>query len=196
MISEDSIKKHLDWALHQADPGDDLHHLFLFTAPPDALTAFGTVDEDKVKGMMFVIAAMTGSGETSMSPEQLIQATIKRLRDQFRKSSEQVIFAVLSQELWRLDRAGDDPLADELLAQGRLQEHPDVTEATMIYAVCRDGRRWRGQRFLTGPRAGEELIDPLIGRITRGESGPLAGERDLLALVGLTPAPTLRGRIF
>lgn len=72
------------------------------------------------------------------------------------------MFAALAFEMWMV--APMDELARRLHREHRMNEHPDVMELTGVYGACRDGRRWRGRHWLTGPKAGTtDHVDLLSG---------------------------------
>jgi hypothetical protein len=103
---------------------------------------------------------------------------------QHRERREVIMFAAINQEMWTVDVVDD--LAKQLVQEGRLSEHPDVVEMTMVYGACRDGRRWRGQRWLTGARAGQTAnVDLLVGRPDARESPGIRSAPLVRALVGL-----------
>ncbi len=60
-----------------------------------------------------------------------------------------------------------------------------MVEATILYGACRDGRRWKGVRFLTGPKAGTTKdVELLVGQPSPDEA---FGAANLLRkLVGMT----------
>lgn len=183
MISEDTIMKHLDFHLTQADPGDLLHHLTVLRAKNCEVGPFGGFDASKLHTMMYAIAPV---GDVA---EDLVLGTVVRALADARKEDTTIVFASLGMQMWGLLDGADKELADRLLSSGEpLGKHPDSMEYTVIYGVCADGRRWRGRRHVTGPRAGQtEDVEMLVGRPTPGESHGVLAERALLKLVGILP---------
>lgn len=170
---------HLNWHLTQSEPGSALHHMSVLRAPSSALSPFGLIDETKIKMEMWCIVP------DGPRPEELIagamaQATVKALRN-----GEPIVLAVFSQQMWGVEPPDD--LSRRLVAEGKpLAEHPRVMEVTVLYAAAVDGRRWRGRRYLTGPRAGEtQDATLLVGTPVRGESHGIAPERLMRAMVGM-----------
>lgn len=181
MIPEEMIKSHLDWLMTGSEPGAILHHLVTLTAPPGALSPLGLVDE---KQLHTDIAALAPT--EAVDVEQFIVTAIGNEKIRQHREGAQVVFAALGREDFT---APMDELGLQLRQQGRLQDHPEAAEVTRVYAVCRDGRRWRGQHWLTGPRAGGTLDEPvmLVGRFDRQEGPGPAVTRAMLRLVGLIP---------
>jgi hypothetical protein len=178
-ISEETIMKHLHWQLGQSDPGDTMHHLVVLQAPAGATGPLGTTDETQVEVFLYGILAVP---DEDITPEQLIAATIRNAGETARSAGTVVEFAALSQEAWTV-RA---PTAELRAWEGRLNEHPDMVEMTIVYGACRDGRRWRGRRHLTGPHAGvTEEAQLLIGPVHPGESHGVSAERLIRQLVGM-----------
>lgn len=174
--------KHLDFHLTQSDPGDTLHHLSLLRAPADAIGPLGTLDEDQLQTHIWAIDA---SGPNTSVDAMIAQSTLGALADATREG-DIVHFAVLSQETWVVKSIDLDQARQERAKYATLAEHPDSMEVTMIYAAARDGRRWRGRRYLTGPQAGQtENVDLLVGPPRRGESQGIAAEQFVRLMVGL-----------
>jgi hypothetical protein len=101
------------------------------------------------------------------------------------KRDNVIFFAGLSQEM--VGVAEPDDLVRDLRAQRRsLAEHPQAVEVTLMYAACRDGRRWQGRRYLTGERAGTtEQVDTLVGAPDRREGSSVRAAWALRRLVGI-----------
>lgn len=79
-----------------------------------------------------------------------------------------VVFAALSQEVWAVENLTEE--ARKAIAVGKLSEHPDAAEATVVYGAARDGRRWRNRRWVTGPKAGlSEDVDIITGPVVSHE---------------------------
>lgn len=170
--------KHLDFLLTSSEPGSDIHHLHVLAGP---LNAFGLPDTDKLEFSVYAIAP-TGS----VDPEQFLAQTLVAAGVNEVQKGRAIAFAGLSKEAWAVLHDGNDGLYDKLKAQGKLEEHPNACEITMLYAACRDGRRWRGRRWLTGPQAGKsEDVTVLVGEPTPGEDGGIRAGRLVRALVGI-----------
>lgn len=165
MIDEERIKSYLDNLLLTSDAGDSLHHLFVVTAPAER-GPLGLVDESKTALKIYGIAAQVDETERAAD---FVKEVVMAAAVEAHKEREAVVWAGLSQEVFMVDGAFNDD-ARRLHQEGRLNEHPDAAEATVVYAACADGRRWRGKRWLTGPKAGTtEDVDLLVGRPTKGE---------------------------
>jgi len=180
-IPEDLIMRHLNMLLSSSVPGSALHHLHIVSRVAGAVGPLGLSFEQQLETDISAIAPDSpASGER---PEEFIARSIRAAGARLVDQGREVLFAGLSEEGWFVERM--DALGRRLQREGRLAEHPDVVEATGVYAACRDGRRWRGRRWLTGPKAGQsDDLELLVGRPTRGE-GRLFAEPFLLALVGL-----------
>lgn len=176
------IMKHLDILLSSSDPGDVLHHLHVIAAPRDAVGPFGMPDETQLKSTVYAIAADIAVE----SVESFIAKVIMTAAIECTRKNAVPLFAALNQEVFALvGEASDDELARRLHKEGRLSDHPDAAEATLVYATCRDGRRWRGRRWLTGPKAGQtEDVELLVGRPDPREAKGLPAAL-MLKLVGL-----------
>lgn len=153
MIPEEKIAKYLDMLLTKSDPGDAVHTLLTVAAPKDTEGPFGFPDEEQQKVNIYAIVYV--EDETTDTPEQFIDRAILQAHAEHQGHDEVLLFMALSQEIFGVTT--NDDLAKQLHQEGRLHEHPDAHEATLVYAVCRDGRRWRGDRFLTGPKAGTTI---------------------------------------
>lgn len=166
-IPEEDIVGHLNWLLEQADPGDVMHHLVVVAA--GGLGPLGIPDAENLAASVHAIAPV-GKGDV----RQFIARTIVGVGVEYAAKGRPIMFAALSQEVLIVE--GMDAEADRLLAEGRLDEHPDVREVTLVYGACRDGRRWRSQRWLTGPKVGQtEDVELLVGRLDPQEVGGVAG---------------------
>lgn len=173
-IPEDMIMRHLDLLLTSSEPGATLHHLHVIAAPPGAIGPLGLPDEKQLDVTVYGIAP---TGDVDV-PHFIAQVIAGAAIEADRKGLA-VLFAALSQEVWSVDPPDD--LCRRLSREGRLPTHPRAAELTMVYGASRDGRRWRGRRWLTGERAGTtEDVDVLVGR-------PQVGEAP-----GMTAAPLLR----
>ena len=170
----------LNWLLTASEPGDALHHLHAVAAPEDGIGPLGVADENKLRPSVYVIAA-----DRDAEPvERFLRKTFIAAGIEHTRKGEVILFAALSQEGGVVDPV--DGLSRRLLTTGRLQEHPDVAEVTMVYAAARDGRRWRGRRWLTGPKAGvTEDVRLLVGRPVRFEGSGITGADLIRRLVGM-----------
>lgn len=101
----------------------------------------GTVDPDKVRSAGYMIAPV------DVAAEQYVADQLVRIRIETLGRRERVLFAAMSQETWELDPLDD--LGRRLLAKGRLFEHPDVVEVSLVYGVAADGRRL--YQYFCGP---------------------------------------------
>ena len=73
-------------------------------------------------------------------------------------------FAGLAMELNEVrsdGTAATENRARLLQSENRLSEHPESVEVTRLYAACSNRRRWVGEHYLTGPKAGV-VSGPLI----------------------------------
>lgn len=179
------ITNHLNVLMTGSAPGAMFHNLHVVAAPVDAVGPFGRPDEQALKGCVYAIDS-TGPGG-SAGVERRILDVIVAAGLEHTGRRESVLFAALAKEGWA---SPNDARARELRRAGRLAEHPEMYEVTWVYAVCRDGRRWRGRHYLTGPRAGE-LVGPdiLVGQPARDEAGPVgeSATAALLTITGLRP---------
>lgn len=183
MISEETITKHLDWLLGQSDPGDALHHLHVVTAPEKSTSPLGVVDDKDLAVAVYALAP-----DDSVNTEDFIAHALYKAAREAAKSDETIIFAGLSQEVWLVESESREAMEEvrRLSPLGKLHEHPDAVEVTVIYAACRDGRRWRGRRYLTGPKAGQNFsADVLVGPVQRRESQGISVGPLLCMMVGI-----------
>lgn len=181
-LPEGMIMDHLEWLLTSSQPGSMLHHLVVARVPAAGLPAgpLGLADGSRVATS---VTAVLPDGPVV---QELIASAVLSAGREARAAGERVEFAALSEEAWVL--ADDaDGAGRRLLEAGRpLGEHPRAEEVTVVYGACRDGRRWRGRRFVSGPRAGERHdVDLLVGRVRAGESRGVAAEALIRSLVGL-----------
>jgi hypothetical protein len=182
-IPDDKIEGYLKFLFDQVLPGQVLHHLLVATADPAGDGALGLPDPEAVTVSVY---AMVLDKEGTMTIDQLIERTIVRAGLDAQRAGRVVHFAGLATETHAVvtyDERSREAAA-RLLAGRRLQEHPDAVEAVWLYAACRDGRRWSGRRFVTGPRAGTVWgPDPQTGALADHERGSY--ERLIQAVVGL-----------
>lgn len=173
MIEEDRIMRELDFLLTKSEPGATISHLHILAA---SIGPLGLPDPTDLKGTYFAIVPDSPDME-GFTGNVIVAASLEAS-----KNHQAVLFAALSQEVWAV--AEMDALAYELRDQGKLETHPKAGEMTMVYAVCRDGRRWQARRWLTGPKAGQsEDVRLLVGKPPPNE-GFHCG-RMLRAMVGL-----------
>lgn len=178
MIPEEMITKYIN-SLLKSEPGDVLHHLHVVAAPVTAIGPFGLPDSEKLHVTVFAIAP----DDTVDAAEFTIKAIAAAHADNL-KEDRVAMFAAISQETWTA-RASDE-LARRLHREGRLSEHPDAVETTFVYAACRDGRRWRARRDLTGPNVEQSAdVKMLVGHPDRHEAFGAQWGRPLRMLVGL-----------
>lgn len=180
MIPEEMMTEHLTWLLESSEPGAALHHLHVLSAPAGPLG----IDYDKIKVLVAALAA-----DDSEPVQQFIARAIIKIGLDVAEADEKVIFAGISQETWMIEGRGVKSLmqARRLHAEGKsFGEHPDACEVTALYAASADGRRWRGQRWLTGPKAGtNENVTVLVGPARPAEEGPVHCASFIRAMVGL-----------
>lgn len=186
-IPEDMIMRHLNMLLDNSEPGATIHYLHIIAAPAGATGPLGTADPTKLEASIYAIAPDTPTPQEV--PHYIRRVTAAAAADQAAKGLT-IMFAAAGQEMWFA------PVGDEhgrrLQAEGRLGEHADAVEMTLVYAACRDGRRWRGGRYLTGPQAGEKIaIETLVGRVSSHETSGIAAARGILKMVGIDQ----RGRV-
>ena len=183
-IPEEMIMQHLDLLLTSSQPGDEHHHLHLVAAPADAVGPLGLVDESKLVVSVYVMVPPPDAGDA----QDFLYRAIKEAGRTQDVAGAEVLFAAMSQESWSVLSPTRDDLADQLIKEGRLSEHPDAAELTTVYAACRDGRRWRSARWLTGPRAGTGPPPQLLtGRASPHEARHVLGAHLVRELVGLVP---------
>lgn len=170
MIPEETIVDSLNWLLGQAKPGDALHHLLVVSAGgPGPL---GLPDPGKLETRGYSIAPVRAGGD------QYVAKVIASAGVEHAAARRTVLFAALSRETWWVQSKAEETREDlrRLAAAGKLAEHPGACEVTRIYGACRDGRRWRGRRILTGPRAGvTEDVTLLVGRFDPQETDVVGG---------------------
>jgi hypothetical protein len=177
LIPEEMITRHIN-SLLKSEPGDIMHHLHVVAAPASAIGPFGLPDPEKLHATVFAIAP-----DSSVDPVQFVVETIAAAHLDNIKEDRVAMFAAISQETWTA-RASDE-LARRLHHEGRLSEHPDAVETTFVYAACRDGRRWRARRDLTGPGAEQSAdVTMLVGHPDRHEAFGAPWGRPLRHLVG------------
>ncbi len=182
MLPEQLIDDHLRFLLDQSDPGDVISHLHVVSAPRGGLGPLGTVAETSLETAVYAIAP-----DGSVDAAEFTATTIVKAGADCLKQDRLVVFAAIAMECWKVELspgAEAEELAKLLTRERRLQEHPDAVEMTHVYGVCRDGRRWRAQRYLTGPKAGSVgELETLVGAVRPGEAmGPANLLRKLVGL--------------
>lgn len=162
-ISEEDITWHLNFLLEQADPGDSLHHLIVMA--DEAVGERGPLGlpAGPKLAVSFHAIAANNPNETL---ELFVAKVIATAAIDHATNNKKVLFAALSQEVWMVE--DPDEATRKLLDSGelRVSDHPDAQEATVVYGACRDGRRWRSRRWVTGPKAGQTGdVDILVGPV-------------------------------
>jgi hypothetical protein len=189
MIPEDMIGKCLGMLSDQSEPGRTAHSLLTVAAPTGAVNLFGQPDPAALAINWATILAVGTSGQDAQA-EDFIAKAIMAAGVQSLRDGTTIYFAGLVVEGWGIpDRPADEAAAKHaqaLLAELRLDEHPDAVETARLYAACRDGRRWTGERILTGPHAGRTTgPDIHVGRPGAAERGEHAALIRTLAGVGM-----------
>jgi hypothetical protein len=171
VISEDTIMGHLDMLLTGSEAGATLHHMHVIAAPRGQVGPFGVPDESQLHTTVYAIDVAAPDKDGKFNVEEFIAKVVMAAAVDANKAGRLVVFAALSQEVWIVERDHNDAHAQQLMQEGHLDEHPAAVEVTVVYGACRDGRRWRGQRWLTGPKAGStEHVDLLVGAPRPGEA--------------------------
>lgn len=167
-IPEDLIKSHLDSLLNSPSSPAAVHRLHVVRAPIGPL---GLPDESKCVG----ICAMIVPG-ASIDANQFVCTSVRAVEAECVKDGTMILFAGLAQQVWTIEPALRDRLADRLRREGKLREHPDTVEAVAVYAACRDGRRWGSVRYVTGESAAESVcLEPFVGKPDHVEGMDMAG---------------------
>lgn len=153
MISDDLIETYLNNLFGSSAPGDDIHSLVFSVADDFAgRTALGVIPSDKVEVRFHAIVPTV-----EVDGDHFIAQTITRAIAEAQADKKVVHFAGLAIEANAVVDDGSEVTenrARRLMADRKLQEHPAAIELTRLYAACRDGRRWTGEHYLTGPKAG------------------------------------------
>lgn len=177
-IPEDRITKHLDFLLTSSDADSVMHHMHVIHAPAGAVGPLGTVGDDALEAAVYAIAP-----DGTVDAEAFVVQTVQMAAVEHARKGHVVLFAGLSQQTWAVDPM--DALGHELLRKRRLFEHPRVADLTVVYAAARDGRRWRGKRWHSGPKAGQtDEIETLVGPPARAEGWGMRVAPFLRVLVG------------
>jgi hypothetical protein len=183
VIPDEVIERYLGTLFGNSEPGQTLHHLLFATADKADHTALGLPRADKLKVTMYAIAPTA-----DVDAAQFVAQTIRKAIADVRQSQTLPYFVGLGMETHAVVTDGNEVtenLARRLHADRQLQEHPAAVEVTLLYAACRDGRRWVGEHFLTGDEAGR-VVGPQLcaGAVGPQESG--IHKRLIRAAVGLT----------
>lgn len=171
MIPDATIEKYLGSLFGVSEPGQNFHHLLLARgAERGAIGALGLPDPDKLEVRWYAIAPTD-----EVDAELFVNQTIAVAAMEAQANEAVIYFAGLAMEVYAVDDDGTEVtenLARRLKNDRKLQEHPGAVEVTRLYAACRDGRRWTGEHYLTGPQAGA-ISGPTVrtGRLTAEESG-------------------------
>jgi len=136
------------------------------------------------------IYAILPSGANPREVEQFIAASILKAVNEPHSDPAPLLLAVFQMEIMHIHKAD---VADEvqenrarlLRAQGQLAQHEKAAEVTRLYAVADDGRRWTGQHWLTGPRAGEMDGPTRVGPLDRVQLDDWVFARLLRHVIGL-----------
>lgn len=162
-----------------SEPGQTIHHLLVAATEPGVdrpdVSVFGILPTEDV------------------NPEEFIAQTIAVAILEAMKAGRSIHFAGLAVEAHAVFYPDDgnevtENLARRLHADHKLQEHPEAVEVTRLYAAARDGRRWVGEHFLTGPYAGRVSGPTVVaGRFVEVERG--LHQRLVRAAVGIEPIP-------
>lgn len=169
-LPDDLVTRYLGQLFGHSTPGDGLHHLLTAMADPTEANAFGLPDPDKLAVFIYAIAPDGSAAEV----ESLIAKTVAMSVIEADQQGKVIHFAGLAVECHQVPAGvARKDVARRLQDDGKLQEHPDAFEVTRLYAACRDGRRWTGQHFLTGPKA-DTIVGPTlrVGGLADDERGP------------------------
>jgi len=166
VISEDALTGYINTLFGHSEPGATLHHLLVAAAKPGDVDAFGVAN---CEVSMYAIAP-----DDTVDTDQFVAKVIIAAGVDAYKAGCEIHFAGLAMELQKVDTSILDEVeanrARRMQADGKLPEHPAAIEITRLYAVCRDGRRWVGDHYLTGPMAGTVLgPDIRIGGLAADE---------------------------
>lgn len=185
-IPEEMIMSTLDLLLTGSEPGQEIQHLHTIAAPSGAVGPLGLADEGKLKVCVYAIVP----DDTPAKTMAFIRQSIVAAAIQHREKNQDVLFAGLSHEFFcvegGLGEVGRRAEVERLQRAGELHTHPDAVEMTSVYAACKDGRRWQGVRYLTGPKAGQTAgVDMFVGRVCAGEGFNLSTSPLVRRLAGL-----------
>lgn len=166
VIPEDTVMQHLNALLTDSKPGDTLHHLHVVST--SAVGPLGLPDPDKLQTAICIIDYTLNEAEPV---ERFVARAIASVGIDHARRGRTIVFAAFSNAAWAVENI-DPKLGAQLEAERKIHEHPDMVEVTGVYAACRDGRRWRSRRWLTGPKADQiEDATLLVGRVDPEECG-------------------------
>lgn len=182
MITDEVIDGYLAIVFGHSEPGQTLHNMIFASSPAAENTALGLPGTGQLAVTIYAIAPTQ-----EVDADKFMALTIRAAIAEAQKNRMVPYFAALGAEAHGVDDDGNevtDNLARRLHADRQLQNHPAACEVTMLYAACRDGRRWTGKHYLTGPKAGT-IIGPNLqsGPVTAKEKG--IHQRLIRAAVGL-----------
>lgn len=182
MIPDDLLDGYLKGLLGESEPGDAMHRMFVVTADPAGYNALGLPEPGKLSLAVYALALDADSDADEFIGQAILAAMVEA-----DNKGTVIHFAGLAKEIFGVPDSGDEAsenLARRLQADGKLHQHPDVAEVTRLYAASRDGRRWTGQRVVTGPDAGSVSEPrPRVGRLADQEIG--LHQRLIRAAVGI-----------
>lgn len=171
MIPDDLIHTWLSSLFGKSEPGDSIHSLVIVTERLADISPLGMVaDPDKLTSALWTLAPDKTVDGMVFANNAIAKAIVDA-----KEKDQRIVFAALAMELNAVvyDQPGPIPEHEiQMAREHRLAEHPEHVEVTRLYAACRDGRRWTGSHWLTGPRAGR-IKGPsvLTGPLTPQESG-------------------------
>jgi hypothetical protein len=179
LIPEEMITKLID-SLLDSEPGDAISRLYVVSAPTSAFGPLSLADEAKLETTVVAIVPTADIDAEAFVVRAIYGTHARHLADDRR-----ILFAALAQEVWTVRREAPRGTPAFVQAPKSLQDEPDVQEATLVYAVCRDGRRWRARHDLTGPDAGPARdVQLLVGRPDAQEAFGGAWGKAMRRIVG------------
>lgn len=131
----------------QSSPGDEMHHA-IFAYPSQ--TALGVPD----LGIDVLAIAPVAAEERT---DTFIARSITARAVESGKPPNYLVVLTMETHHVALPVGADEAAENRLRrmhADRRVQDHELAVEETLLYAACRDGRRWWGSHSLTGPDAG------------------------------------------
>jgi hypothetical protein len=170
VIPEDVIDGYLSSLFGSSEPGTTLHTLVIAQTKPGVST--GALGLPELETTLYAIDA-----GPDITAEEMVSQVIFKAIHEARETGAVLHFVGLGLEV-HIVRADDNEIAENRVrvmhADRKLHEHPAAVEATVLYAACRDGRRWSGTHTLTGPEAGNK-VGPVVraGAVVPGETGAL-----------------------
>ena len=152
MIPDDAIDGYLSAIFGDSEPGAMLHTMLLAVAEPET----GPLGLPKIATTLYAIDPSGPNGGDPFVAKAIRAAVAEKLRE-----GCVIEFAGLAIEAHIVDIPDNDEVAENkarvMHGDRRLSEHPAAVETTVLFAACRDGRRWTGMHYLTGPKAGTVL---------------------------------------